>query len=97
MKSFLYSIINYSPWVFDVEAMLTSLEKNILHKVAIDAMGIQTGDVYDPYYKKLTTYPRLYVTPHIAYNTEVTDEVSNKIMIENIEAWLNKKPKNLIN
>ncbi len=45
--------------------------------------------------KKLN-HPKVLVTPHIAYNTDITDEVSNKMMIENIEAWLNKNPINIL-
>lgn len=85
-----------SPSVFDTDAMLKALDKGTLSKVAIDTGGIQVGDVNDEYYKKLLNHPKVLVTPHIAYNTDVTDEVSNKMMIKNIEAWLNKKPINIL-
>ncbi len=76
--------------------MLKALDKKILSKVAIDAGGIQVGDINDEYYKKLLNHSKVLVTPHIAYNTDVTDEISNKMMIDNIEAWLNKKPINIL-
>jgi len=93
-ESFFISVT--SPSIFDTDAMLKSLDNNILFKVAIDAGGIQVGDVNDEYYKKLLNHPKVLVTPHIAYNTDITDEVSNKMMIENIEAWLNKNPINIL-
>lgn len=85
-----------SPSVFDTDAMLKALYNGTLSKVAIDAGGIQVGDVTDEYYKKLLNHPKVLVTPHIAYNTDVTDEVSNKMMIENIETWINKNPINIL-
>jgi len=92
--SFFISVTN--PSIFDTDAMLKALNKDILSRAAIDAGGIQVGDISGEYYKKLLNHPKVLVTPHIAYNTDVTDEVSNKVMIENIEAWLNKNPINIL-
>jgi D-lactate dehydrogenase len=85
-----------SKTIFDTDAMLKALDQGILSKIAIDAGGIQVGDVTDEYYKKLLKHPKVLVTPHIAYNTDLTDEISNKMMIENIKAWLNKNPINIL-
>jgi len=82
--------------IYDSGALVEALDKGIIEKAGIDAGGVQVGDVRDPYYKKLLNHPKIFVTSHIAYNTDVTDEVSNKMMIENIEAWIKGKLVNLV-
>lgn len=82
--------------IFDLDAMIQALDKGILAGAAIDAGSIQVGDVYDEYYQKILKHPRILVTPHIAYNTDVTDKIGNDMVIENIEAWINGKPINLL-
>ena len=39
---------------------------------------------------------KIIATPHIAYNSDYTDTLGNKMMIDNIEAWLGGKPINLV-
>lgn len=82
--------------IYDTDAIIKALDKEILTGVAMDAGGIKVGDINDPYYQKLLKHPKILATPHIAYNTWNTKRVANDIMIDNIEAWLNKKPINLI-
>lgn len=92
--SFFISVTN--PSIFDTNAMIKSLDKNRLSKAAIDAGEVQFGNVKDSYYKKLLKHPKIFATLHIAYNTDITTALCNKMMIENIEAWLNKKPINIL-
>jgi len=82
--------------IYDTEAMLEALEKNILAGVATDCGSIQVGNVQDPFYIKMIEHPKILATPHIAYNTDVERRKANKMMIDNIEAYLNSKPINLI-
>jgi len=82
--------------IYDTNAILEALDKKVLSGVAMDAGSIQVGNVNDPYYKKLQKHPKILVTPHIAYNTDVTARVGNDMMIDNIEAWLKSKPINLV-
>jgi len=84
-----------SPKIYDTEALLNSLGKNIAG-AAIDAADIQVGDTNNPFYKKLLQYDRVLTTPHIAYNTDVTARVGNDMMIDNIKAYLEGKPINLL-
>jgi phosphoglycerate dehydrogenase-like enzyme len=92
-----YFITVTSPKIYDVEAMLEALDKNILEGVADDCGSIQVGSVNDPFYVKLASHPKVLSTPHIAYNTDVTDRKASKMMIDNIEAYLKGKVINLIN
>jgi len=82
--------------IYDVEALKDALDNNILNGAADDAANAEVGDVNDPEYKKLLNHPKILVTPHIAWNTDAERRKANDIMIDNIEAWLNKKPINLI-
>jgi len=83
--------------IMDVDAMLNALDDGILAKVATDAGGILVGDVNDAYYQKLLKHPKVIVTPHIAYNTEVSTKMGNDIMLDNVEAFINGQPINLVN
>jgi len=82
--------------IYDTDGIIKSLDQNILAGVAMDAGSIKVGNTNDPYYQKLLQYPKILTTPHIAYNTWDTKRVANDMMIDNVEAWLNKKPINLI-
>lgn len=90
-----YFISVTSPKIYDIEALLYALGKNIAG-AAIDAADIQVGDTNNPFYKKLLQYDRILTTPHIAYNTDITARVGNDMMIDNIEAYLKGKPINLL-
>lgn len=81
----------------DEEAMLNALDAGLLNRAFTDCGGILVGDTDDLYYQKLLEHPRVYVTPHIAYNSEMSSKMGNDIMIDNVEAWLNGKPQNILN
>lgn len=82
--------------VYDIEALKSALDEDILIGAADDAAAANIGDVKDPEYLKLLNHPKILVTPHIAWNSEIEIRKSNDIMIDNIEAWLKGKPINLI-
>ena len=82
--------------IYDIDAMIESLDKGILAGAANDSGGIQVGNISDPFYRRLTKHPKILATPHIAYNTDITDRTGNGMMIDNIEAWLKGKPINLV-
>jgi phosphoglycerate dehydrogenase-like enzyme len=76
--------------------LLEALDKEILIGVADDSASSVAGDVEYPNYNKLLDHPKIIVTPHIAWNTDHTKRKANDIMINNIEARLNKNPINII-
>jgi phosphoglycerate dehydrogenase-like enzyme len=80
--------------ILDVDAMFEALDSGTLAFAASDAQ--MAGDTTDAQYQKLLMHPKVYVTPHIAYNTDVTDRIGNDMMIDNVEAWLAGKPQNVI-
>lgn len=80
----------------DIDAVIEALDKGILAGIGIDGGGMQPGDTNDEFYKKMLAHPKILVTPHIAFNTDRTARVGNDMVLENIEAWLEGKPKNII-
>lgn len=81
---------------YDKDAMFAALDKNKILRAAIDDGTMPSGKTDDLYYQKLLKHPRILATPHIAYNSDYTDKLGNKMMIDNIEAWLNGDPVNLV-
>jgi len=94
-KSGSYFISVTSSAIYDADALLLSLGKNILG-TAIDAGDARVGDASDEFYQKLLSNRRILATPHIAFNTDVTARVANDMMIDNIEAFLKGDPINLL-
>jgi len=92
-----YFISVSSNEIYDLEAMLEALDNGILSGVAIDDGTMNVGNTSDPYYQRLLQHPKILATPHIAYNSDISNKEGNRIMIENIEAYLVNKPINLIN
>lgn len=82
--------------IFDADALIAALDADKLAGAAIDCGSIQVGDSYDPYYQRLAKHPKIIATPHIAYNTEQTSHVSNDMMIDNVEAYLDGHPINVV-
>lgn len=82
--------------ITDEDAMLEALDNGRLAGVATDCASIAVGDTEDPYYQKLLNHPKVIVTPHIAYNSEMSGKLGNDIMIDNVEAYINGKPQNLL-
>jgi D-lactate dehydrogenase len=96
LKKGSYFITVTGPKICDVDDMLDALDKGILVGAAHDSGGIQSGNVQDPFYQKLLKNQKVLATPHIAFLTDNTARVANDMMINNIAAWIKKKPINLI-
>jgi len=96
LKSGVYFITVTSSEIYDAQALLKALDRGILAGVATDCSSIQVGDVYDSFYKQFAEHPKVLATPHIAYNTYVTDRKANKMMIDNIEAYIKGDLINLV-
>jgi len=82
--------------IVDIDAMLDALDSGKLQAAAHDSGDIQMGDTKDAFYQRLLAHPKVYVTPHISYNTDVTHRISNDMMIDNVEAYLGGELQNLV-
>ncbi len=96
LKKGSYFITVTDPKVCDIEALLEALDNGPLTGAAHDVAALQTGDIDNPFYQRLLKHPKVLVTPHVAYFTDVTVRVRNDMMIENVEAWLKGNPINII-
>jgi phosphoglycerate dehydrogenase-like enzyme len=96
LKKGVYFISVTGQVICDINALIEALDSNIIAGAAIDVGWAQVGNTNDPDYKKIINHSKLLATPHMAYNTDVTDRVGNDMMINNIELWLKNKPINLV-
>jgi phosphoglycerate dehydrogenase-like enzyme len=83
--------------IIDEDALIHSLDEGNLDRAFLDCGGILVGDTDDSYYQKLRKHPRILVTPHIAYSSEMSSKMGNDVMIDNVDAWINGTPQNLLN
>lgn len=83
--------------IYNIDALIDSLDNGPIAYATIDAMWIFVWDTSDPFYKKILSHKKILATPHIWWATDVSDELGNKMMIDNIEAWVKGKPINVIN
>lgn len=81
---------------YDTEALKSALQEWVLSCAIDDAGSATVWDIHDPYYKSLLWHKNLHTTPHIAWNAESEARKANDIVIDNIEAWLQNTPQNLI-
>ena len=89
------SVVDYI--TYDIDSLIKNLDKRKISGAALDAMWVQVWDTKDPFYLKIQAHPKILATPHIAWSSNISSEKWWDMMIDNIEAWLNNKPINIIN
>lgn len=82
--------------ITDQEAMLAALDNGTLAGVATDCGGVLVGDTEDSLYQKMLAHPKVLATPHISWSAGKSLEVGSDIMIDNVEAFINGKPQNVV-
>ncbi len=90
LKKGSYFISITSRDIYSLEGLFGALDDGTLKGAALDGGNIPFGDANDPTYRALLR-PGLLVTPHIGFITDVTKQVSNDMMIENVEKWVGKR------
>lgn len=82
--------------IVDEEALMAALDSGALAGVAVGG-GVKADGGDNPDYEMLLQHPGILTTPsYIASNTLQAAQVANNIMIDNIEAYINGKPQNLV-
>jgi phosphoglycerate dehydrogenase-like enzyme len=71
--------------IVDQDALLQALQTR-----AIAGAGLDTADA------RFSTAPNTVLTPHIGYNTKESQENMGRLVVENIEAYIQGKPVNII-
>jgi glycerate dehydrogenase len=83
--------------ILDEDALISALDNGDLGRAFLDCASVLVGDTEDSYYQKLLKHPNIFVTPHIAYSSEMSSRMGNDVMIDNVEAWINGAPQNILN
>jgi len=96
MKSGSYFVTTSHIQIYNHEALLNALNNN-LAGAAVDLEGTAEGDYGSDVYMKLKSNPKVLVTPHVAYKTDYAIRRGYDIMIDNIKAFVEGKPINIVN
>jgi glycerate dehydrogenase len=96
LKRGAYFITSSRREIFDSKAMLAAVKEGILAGAADDCSNERVGDTQNEYFQKLSKQEKILATPHIAWGADISIERGNEIVIDNIEAWLEGKPINLV-
>jgi len=82
---------------YDADAMVKSLDDNILAGAGIDTDSKKLFDTTDAFYDEMLKHEKVWVTPHIAGVTRQDFENGDEVIVRNIEAWITGKKENIIN
>jgi phosphoglycerate dehydrogenase-like enzyme len=82
--------------IIDQNALLDALDSDHLAGAATDCGDALVGDTEDSIYQKYQKHPKVLATPHIAYSSIMSEKTGADIMIDNVEAFINGKPQNLV-
>ncbi len=96
MKNGAYFVTTSHNQIYNHNALLKALNKN-LAGAAMDLEGINSGDCNSEAYLTFKNNAKILVTPHIAFKTDSAIERGYDMMIDNIEAFVEGKPTNIVN
>lgn len=84
------------PFTYDIEGLIKSIKTDIVAGAAIDCDPEDFGDTTNDFYQKCLSCSKILVTPHIAFSTKQAIANGGEIAIQNIEAFVKGKPKNIL-
>jgi phosphoglycerate dehydrogenase-like enzyme len=91
-----YFITYVRPHTFDVTALLEALDDGILAGAAIDCDPQTPFDTANDYYRTLAAHEKVLATPHVAFATTQAGRQSLDMVVENVEAFANGRPRNVL-
>jgi D-3-phosphoglycerate dehydrogenase len=91
-----YFITYVRPHTFDVKALLEALDDGILAGAAIDCDPQVPFDTANAYYRTLAAHEKVLATPHVAFATTQAERKSLDTVVENVEAFANGRPRNVL-
>jgi phosphoglycerate dehydrogenase-like enzyme len=83
--------------IYDKNALIQFIDSGKIAGAAIDPAGAGVFDSSNNFYQELLSHPKILVTPHIAFHSDMTTKIANDIMIDNVEAWTKDTPQNIVN
>jgi len=96
VKKGAYFVSFVRPYTYDLDGIIDSLNNNILQGAAIDCDPEKPGDTSNNFYKKAVSHKKILVTPHIAFATQQARKNGVETVVQNIEAFINGKPRNIL-
>jgi D-3-phosphoglycerate dehydrogenase len=91
-----YFITYVRPHTFEVKALLGALDDGILAGAAIDCDPQAPFDTANAYYRTLAAHEKVLATPHVAFATTQAERQSLDAVVENVEAFANGRPRNVL-
>lgn len=96
LKKGCYFITFARPYTYDISGLIKSIDTEIVAGAAIDCDPESFGNTTNGFYQKCLSNEKILVTPHIAFSTKQASTRGKEIAIQNIEAFLIGKPKNIM-
>lgn len=88
LKSGSYYVSFVRQYTYDLDAMIKSLDSDILAGAAIDCDPEKPGDTKNDFYAKILAHPKILATPHIAFSTVQAIENGGENVIDNVEHFV---------
>ncbi|HIH10898.1 TPA: hypothetical protein HA241_01795 [Candidatus Woesearchaeota archaeon] len=96
LKKGCYYITFVRPYTYDIDGLIKAIDNGIVAGAAIDCDPENFGDTKNQFYQKAMSNPKILVTAHIAFSTKQASANGREIAIQNIESFLEGKPKNIL-
>jgi phosphoglycerate dehydrogenase-like enzyme len=96
MKKGSYYVTFARPYTYDIDGLIAAIEAGTVAGAAIDCDPEPLFDISNDFYKKCMSNEKILVTPHVAGVTKQAAANGLEILVQNVEAYLNGKPQNVL-
>ena len=96
LKHGAYYVTFARPYTYDMGGVLAAIDSGVLAGAAIDCDPEPLFDISNDFYKKCLTNEKVLVTPHVAGVTKQASVNGLEIMVQNVEAYCNGQPQNIL-
>lgn len=96
MKKGSYFVTFARPYTYDIDGLISAIDAGTVAGAAIDCDPEPLFDVSNDFYKKCMSNEKILVTPHVAGVTKQAATNGLEILVQDVEAYLNGKPQNIL-
>lgn len=96
MKKGSYYVTFARPYTYDIDGLISAIEAGVVAGAGIDCDPEPLFDISNDFYKKCLSSEKILVTPHVAGVTKQASANGLEIMVQNVEAYLNGNPQNIL-
>ncbi len=96
MKKGAFYVTFARPYTYDIDGLIKAIEDGVVGGAAIDCDPEPLFDISNAFYKKCMSNEKILVTPHVAGVTKQAAANGLEILVQNVEAYLNGKPQNIL-